>query len=75
MKKYFEDKVDLMRKKKDEELEHYRKEIEKAHKMAIAKMVTHVGGGGSAEKGGMKKVMGAGHGGGHGEKKRIRVVK
>lgn len=38
MKRYLEEKVDSMRKQKDEELEHYKKEIERAKRFENTKM-------------------------------------
>jgi hypothetical protein len=39
IKRYAEDKVDSMRKQKDEELEHYKKEIERAKRFENQKGV------------------------------------
>ena len=39
MDRFAEDKVDAMRKKKDEELEHYKKEIERAKRFESQKGV------------------------------------
>lgn len=38
MKRYGEEKVDSMRKQKDEELEHYKKEIERAKRFENTKL-------------------------------------
>lgn len=46
MKRYLEEKVDSMRKQKDDELEHYKKEIERAKRFENAKMPGAIGQGG-----------------------------
>lgn len=63
VKRYAEDKVDNMRKQKDEELEHYKKEIERAKRFENQKMAgggAGLGGGPGGEKLVVKKVMGGG---------------
>lgn len=65
-KKYAEEKVDSMRKRKDEELEHYKKEIERAKRFEQSK-------GGSPDKpmGERKTVVGSS--GSRGPVQRVKV--
>ncbi len=63
-KKYAEEKVDSMRKQKDEELEHYKKEIERAKRFESQKLtgVGGVAGTGADSKIIVKKAAGASKG-------------
>lgn len=64
VKRYAEEKVDNMRKQKDEELEHYKKEIERAKRFENQKMAGGGANGGvGSEKLVVKKVVGRTAGG------------